>query len=126
MVYAEQDRVLFASDTIMPVPSIADGTLDAYRKSLRKIKELEIDNMVQGHGEVILVGEVEKAVDASLKYLDTVEKKVAAAIEAGDGRETLQNDDIESTGLSRLPLHGQVQQIHVANLLALHDRRTGK
>jgi len=123
MVYVEQDNVLFASDTMMPVPSIVDGELDPFRRSLKRIKELEIDNLVQGHGEVILVGEVDQAVDASLDYLDRVEEKVDDAIQSGDGREALRKDSIETTGLSRLPLHGQVQQIHVANLLALYDRR---
>ncbi|MFW6082890.1 MAG: MBL fold metallo-hydrolase, partial [Chloroflexota bacterium] len=123
MVYVEQDNVLFASDTIMPVPSIVDGQLDAFRRSLKKIKELTIDNMVQGHGEVILVGEVNKAVDASLHYLDAIEEKVMEALESPNGREALRQDSIESTGLSRLPLHGQVQEIHTANLLALYDRR---
>ncbi len=123
MVYVEQDNVLFASDTMMPVPSIVDGELDPFRRSLKRIKELEIDNLVQGHGEVILVGEVDQAVDASLDYLDRVEEKVNDAIQSGEGREALRKDSIESTGLSRLPLHGQVQQIHIANLLALYDRR---
>jgi len=122
MVYVEQDKVLFASDTMMPVPSIVDGDLDSFRRSLKRIKKLEIDNMVQGHGEVILVGEVEAAIDASLHYLDTIEQKVVLALESEGGREALRTDSIESTGLSRLPLHGQVQQIHVANLLALHDQ----
>lgn len=126
MVYVEQDKVLFASDTMMPVPSIVDGELDAFRRSLKRIKELEINNMVQGHGEVILVGEVGKAIDASLHYLDAVEEKVADAIESREGREALRDDSIETTGLSRLPLHGQVQQIHVANLLALYDRRVSR
>lgn len=123
MVYVEQDNVLFASDTMMPVPSIVDGELAPFRRSLRRIRELEIDNLVQGHGEVILVGEVGQAVDASLGYLDSIEQRVADAIESGEGKEALRSDSIESTGLSRLPLHGQVQQIHVANLLALYDRR---
>jgi cyclase len=124
MVYVEQDQALFASDTMMPVPSIVDGDMAAYRKSLKRIKELDISNMVQGHGEVVLVGEVDKAVDASLHYLDVIEEKVTEAIKSGEGKSALREDNIESTGLSRLPLHGQVQQIHVANLLALYDRRT--
>lgn len=124
MVYVEQDQVLFASDTLMPVPSVVDGDVDAYRKSLQKIKELEVSNLVQGHGEVVLVGEVTKAVDAGLHYLDAIEEKVRVAIESGTGKRALRDDNIESTGLSRLPLHGQVQQIHIANLLALHDRRS--
>lgn len=122
MVYIPEDQVLFASDTIMPVPSIVDGDLEAFRASLRKIARLEINNLVQGHGEVVLVGEVEGVVEASLRYLDTVEEKVTKAIETGEGKEALRHDSIESTGLSRLPLHGQVQQIHLANLLALYDR----
>jgi len=123
MVYVEHDNVLFASDTMMPVPSIVDGKLDPFRRSLERIRELEIDNLVQGHGEVILVGEVGQAVEASLRYLDSIEEKVAEAIETGEGNEVLRNDSIESTGLSRLPLHGHVQQIHTANLLALYERR---
>ena len=126
MVYVEQDQALFASDTMMPVPSIVDGDVPAFRTSLEKIKELEISNMVQGHGEVVLVGEVDKAVDASLDYLDAIEEKVTHAIESGEGKDALRTDDVESTGLSRLPLHGQVQQIHVANLLALYDRRSSQ
>jgi glyoxylase-like metal-dependent hydrolase (beta-lactamase superfamily II) len=125
MIYVEQDNVLFASDTMMPVPSIVDGQVDPFRRSLKRIRQLEIDNLVQGHGEVILVGEVKQAVNASLHYLDSIEEKVADAMESSEGREALRNDSIESTGLSRLPLHGQVQQIHTANLLALYDRRAG-
>lgn len=126
MVYVERDKVLFASDTMMPVPSIVDGKMDAFRRSLERIRELEINNMVQGHGEVILVGEVNQAIDTSLRYLDTIEEQVNEAIESRDGREALRTHSIESTGLSRLPLHGQVQHIHVANLLSLYDRRVSR
>jgi glyoxylase-like metal-dependent hydrolase (beta-lactamase superfamily II) len=125
MVYIEEDQVLFASDTMMPVPSVVDGELAAYRQTLQTIKGLEINNLVQGHGEVVLVGEVTKTVDLNLRYLDAIEDKVQAALKAGEGREALLDDSIESTGLSRLPLHGQVQQIHTANLLALYDSKAG-
>lgn len=122
MVYIEDDRVLFASDTVMPVPAIADGDTDVLRESLKKVVELPIENLVQGHGEVILRGEVKVVVDASLKYLDTIEKKVAKAVKSKKGRESLLKIDIESCGLSRIPLNGLVQQIHIANMLTLYDR----
>jgi cyclase len=122
MVYIEDDRVLFASDTVMPVPAIADGDIDVLRESLKKVVELPIENLVQGHGEVILRGEVEVVVNASLDYLDTIEKKVAKAIKSKKGKESLRKIDIESCGLSRIPLNGLVQQIHQANLMALYDR----
>jgi len=123
MAYVEEDRILFASDTMMPVPSIVDGNVEALRASLQKVTELPIENLVQGHGEVILRGEVKGLVQTSLAYLDTIEDRVAQAIESGQGKEALQWNNIESCGLSRIPLDGLVQQIHVANLLALYDRR---
>ncbi len=123
MVYVEDDRILFASDTMMPVPSIVDGNVEVLRASLQKVTELPIENLVQGHGEVILRGEVKGLVQTSLTYLDTIEDRVAQAIESGQGKEALQRSNIESCGLSRIPLDGLVQQIHVANLLALYDRR---
>ena len=126
MVYVENSRVLFAADTLMPVPSIVDGDMDAYRTSLRKVTELPIENMVQGHGEVILRGEVRDVVQASLDYMDTIEALVAETIESGKGRESLRRVGIESCGLSRIPLNGLVQEIHEANLLALYDRMTSQ
>ena len=122
MVYVENDRVLFAADAVMPVPSIVDGDVEVLRASLRKVAELPVENLVQGHGEVILRGEVQGVVRASLAYLDTIEAKVAKAIKSGKGEEELRGSSIESCGLSRIPLNGLVQQIHVANLLALYDR----
>ena len=122
MAYVENDRVLFAADAVMPVPSIVDGDVEVLRASLRKVAELPVENLVQGHGEVILRGEVQGVVRASLAYLDTIEAKVAKAIKSGKGEEELRGSSIESCGLSRIPLNGLVQQIHVANLLALYDR----
>ncbi len=123
MVYVENDRVLLAADTVMPVPSIADGDVEAFRKSLQKVAELPIDTIVQGHGEVILRGEVQGVVRVSLAYLDAIEGLVAKAIKSGKkGEDKLRENSIESCGLSRIPLNGLVQQIHVANLLALYDR----
>ncbi|HDQ71973.1 MAG TPA: MBL fold metallo-hydrolase [Chloroflexi bacterium] len=123
MAYVEDDRVLFAADTVLPVPSIVDGEMSSLRASLRKILDLSVENMVQGHGEVILRGEVDDIVKISLNYLDAIEEKVDEALKREDGREKLAQDNIESTGLSRLPLNGLVQQIHVANLLSLYERR---
>lgn len=126
MAYVEDARVLFASDTVMPVPSIVDGDIDVLRASLRKVTEQPVENMVQGHGEVILRGEVPDAVDRSLAYLDAIEARVAAAVESGDGADVLAGISIEEFGLSRIPLNGLVQDIHTANMRALYERMGGK
>ena len=122
MVYVENASVLFAGDTVMPVPSIVDGDMDVLRNSLKKIDELQVENMVQGHGEVILRGEVSRVVQATLDYLDAIEGLISEAIKEGRDRESLQEISIEECGLPRLPLNGLVQQIHMANLLHLYDK----
>ncbi len=126
MIYVEDDHVLFASDAVMPVPSIVDGDVETFRTSLHKVAELPVNNLVQGHGEVILVGEVQETVKDGLTYLDAIKARVTRAIESGQGKEALRRNNIESCGLSRLPLNGQVQQIHVANLLSLYDQMTSE
>ena len=126
MVYVEDDRVLFASDVVMPVPSIADGDINAFRESLRKIMDLPIDNLVQGHGEVVLRGEVEDVVETNLAYLDLIEKKTREVIDRRGSEHDLLQLDIEACGLSRIPLNGLVQHIHEANLLSLYSQLAPK
>jgi cyclase len=126
MVYVEDDRVLFASDVVMPVPSIADGDIDSFRESLRKIVELPIENLVQGHGEVVLRGEVKEVVERNLTYLDLIEEKTREVIDRGGTSRDLLQFNIEACGLSRIPLNGLVQQIHQANLLSLYSQSPRK
>jgi cyclase len=126
MVYDENDRVLFAGDTVMPVPSIVDGDINALRVALSQVAQLPVENLVQGHGDVVLRGEVPDIVDASLAYLDAIEDLVARAVQSGDGSALLMKSDIEECGMSRVPLNGLVQQIHQANLLSLYERASRK
>jgi cyclase len=126
MVYDENDRVLFAGDTVMPVPSIVDGDINALRVALSQVAQLPVENLVQGHGDVVLRGEVPDIVDASLAYLDAIEDLVARAVQSGDGSALLMKSDIEECGMSRVPLNGLVQQIHRANLLSLYERASRK
>jgi cyclase len=121
-VFVEEDKVLFAADTLLPVPTIFDGDLETLITSLKRLKEWPIDSIVQGHGEVILRGEVTERIDLAITYLRKIQKLVRDAIAKGKPRESLLNSNIEACGLSRIPLNGLVQQLHVANLLALYDR----
>jgi cyclase len=125
MVYVEDDRVLFAADTLMPVPSIVDGDLAVFRESLEQIAELSIENVVQGHGEVVLRGEVEETVEASLHYLNTIEAAVSELVAKGGPKKRLAKITLERCGLSRIPLNGMVQDIHRANLLSLYEQMGG-
>lgn len=120
MVLVPEDRVLFAADTMMPVPFMPDGNVEDMINSLKVIKSMPVDNVVQGHGEVILRGEIKAVADSDIRYLKTIQKRVAKVLEQGDGIEALDEIGIESCGKSRIPLNGLVVDLHLANLRKLY------
>ncbi|MBN1661185.1 MAG: hypothetical protein JXA93_22525, partial [Anaerolineae bacterium] len=125
MVHLVEDKVLIAGDVVTPVPLLVRGDREALVKSLKKIKSLNLENVVQGHGGVLLRGEIDDTVDSSINYIRCVERKVHAAIEKGLTRSSLREIDIEVCGKSRIPLGGLVQRLHVANLEYVYDEVMG-
>lgn len=121
-VLVREERILFAGDMMMPLPHVVDGSADDLATAIQAIPELALENVVQGHGEVILRGEIDDAVKANLRYLETLKRKVEAHVRKGKPREALTDIDVESCGKSRIPLNGLVPQLHLANLRALYDR----
>lgn len=122
IVLIPDDRVLFAADTMMPVPTLIDGDLDSLVRSLRAIGDLSVDNVVQGHGEVILRGEIRNIIENDISYLKTIQERVSEIIERGGEVGSLDTITIESCGKSRIPLNGLVTDLHKANLRKLyHD-----
>ncbi len=122
-VFFKEEKVLFASDTVMPVPYFINGDINDLRRSLWAIHELSpVEDVVQGHGEVLLRGEVHSVMDSHLAYLDKVEAYTAEVFDSGGGKEELNTLDLESCGLSSIALGGFVQQLHRANLYYLYGR----
>ena len=120
--YVKDDKILFASDVVTPVPIIVDGDPRQLIDSLRRIKSFGLENIVQGHGELILRGEVNESINSNVNYLNRILGLVAGLIRDGHPRDAVRDHGIESCGKSRIPLHGLVQQFHIANLYSLHDR----
>ena len=121
-VLIEEDRVMFSGDVFMPVPYIVDGDIEQMKTSLLKIRGMGLENIVQGHGDVILRGEIEDTVDDHISYLDVVEKNVRKAKRRkfpGDLFETL---DVESSGKSRVLIGGLAEQLHQRNMASLFER----
>ncbi|MEP7358150.1 MAG: MBL fold metallo-hydrolase [Anaerolineales bacterium] len=123
-VLLREDRILFAGDMMMPLPHFVDGDPDDLAKSLAGIPSMGLENVVQGHGELVLRGEIDDAVRSNLKYIDTARRKVEQLVKRGKPRDAAREIDIESCGKSRIPLNGLVAQLHTANMLALYDRLT--
>jgi glyoxylase-like metal-dependent hydrolase (beta-lactamase superfamily II) len=122
VVYVREDKMLFAGDTVMPVPYIVAGDRLELMASLRAIASLSVDNIVQGHGGVILRGEIKETLKSSIAYLETIYRKVRQKVEAGAPRDELRRIGIESCGKSRIPLDGLVQDLHHANLEVIYDQ----
>ena len=120
-VYVTNNQILFASDNSMPVPTIFDGSHRALVDSMHKMLALEPDTIVQGHGEVILRGEVESAIQNDLDYLAKIKDEVSKVLRRNKPASALDNIDIESCGKSRIPLNGLVSDLHRANLYRLYD-----
>lgn len=121
IVHVREDKVLVASDVLTPVPLIVHGDRPELLKSLKRIKTLSLENVIQGHGGVLLRGEIDETVDSSVTYLQTIEKRVRAIVDKDLPRSELRNIDIESCGKSRIPLGGLVQRMHLANLEFLYN-----
>ena len=124
MVHLREDKVLVASDILTPVPLIVRGSPDEMIESLREIKALSLENVIQGHGGVLLRGEIDETVDSSITYIETVQKEVQAIVDQGLPRSELASIDIEECGKSRIPLGGLVQRLHMANLDFLYAQMT--
>lgn len=124
MVHLREDKVLVASDILTPVPLIVRGSPDEMIESLREIKALSLENVIQGHGGVLLRGEIDETVDSSIAYIETVRERVQAIVDEGLPRSELASIDIEECGKSRIPLGGLVQRLHVANLESLYAQMT--
>lgn len=122
MVHIREDKVLVASDVVTPVPLVARGNPEELIQSLKRIKTLSLENAIQGHGGVLLRGEIDETVDSSVDYIQTIDKRVRAVVEEGLPRSALQEIDIEECGRSRIPLGGLVQRLHLANLEYLYAK----
>ena len=125
VAYVREDKVLIAADTVMPVPYFVWGSRHDFRESLKLLQSYNLESIVQGHGEVLLRGEIPRAIESSIEYLDMLEKRVQEVIDKGKNKQTLDKLTIERCGKSRIPLNGLVQDLHRANAYFLYDELVG-
>jgi len=119
-VLVEEDRVLFAGDAFMPLPYMVDGDPDEITATIKRIGKMGLENIIQGHGDIILRGEIEEAVRSNLAYISAVRKGARAAARRRNPLEALAEIDIESCGKSRVTLGGLGVELHKRNLLYLY------
>jgi len=121
-VFVEGEKILFAGDVVTPVPYIVWGDWQAARKSLERVQETSPESIVQGHGEVLLRGEIPDVLQTHIGYLDCIAERVQELIHTGQAEENLRNIRLEDCGESPIPLDGMVRQMHEANLHVLYQK----
>ena len=121
-VLLEEDRVLFSGDILMPVPYLVDGDFDMMVESMKSLPQMKLENVVQGHGETYLRGEVASKIQDNIAYLNTIRRHVRQASRRKDYQAYLSQVDIESCGKSRILLGGLAEQLHRQNLTALFEQ----
>lgn len=125
-VLVEEDRVLFAGDAAMPLPYIVDGDLEDLNTSLKRIGRLGLENIVQGHGDIVLRGEIDNFIKDNLAYLSNIRKVVRKAARRKYPQEVLDESTVESCGKSRVLIGGLASELHRRNLRALYRQMYGE
>jgi cyclase len=125
-VLVEEDRILFAGDTAMPMPYIVDGDIDDMTTSLKRIGRMGLENIVQGHGDIVLRGEIENYTKDNLIYLSNIRKIVRKASRRKYPLEILEEASVEACGKSRVLIGGLAAELHRRNLRALYRQLYGE
>ena len=124
VVHVREEKVLFASDLMMPVPVIATpfADIEEFKQSLHSLHEFNLETIVQGHGDILLRGEVTPSIEETIRYLDDIVALVERLVAKGASKRELLSHEVEEFGRNRIPLGGLVQNFHQANLLFLWEK----
>ncbi len=122
----EEDRVLFAGDAAMALPYVVDGDIDDLTVSLKRMGRMGLENIIQGHGDIVLRGEIENYIKENIAYLSNIRKVVRKASRRKYPREILDEASIESCGKSRVLIGGLASELHQRNLRALYRQMYGE
>ena len=121
-ILVEEDRVLFTGDAFMPIPFIVDGDAEVLIDTTRLISKMSLENIIQGHGDIILRGEVQRAAKSNITYLKAIRKAVRTASKRKNPLKIIDAIDIETCGKSRILLGGIASELHQRNLHALYTQ----
>ena len=82
LIYIPSKHILFAGDIIFNerLPSLRDGNINGWIKILKKIKKMDLDYIVGGHGKLY----TKDAVNFTYEYLTTLKQEVLKHIEDSD------------------------------------------
>lgn len=125
-VIVEEDRVLISGDVFMPLPYIVDGDVEEMINSLKTISKMGLENVIQGHGDIVLRGEIEGSVKDNLAYLSAIRRAVRKAARRKYPWDLLEEIGVEECGKSRVLIGGLAEELHNRNLYAMYEQLYGE
>ncbi len=121
-ILLEEDRVLFAGDSFIPLPYIVNGDLQKSLTTLHSFSSMTLENIIQGHGDIILRGEIEAAIESNVHYLNAIDAFINQRAADKTIQEIIADGDIELFGKERILLGGLVDALHKRNLVFLYQK----
>ena len=121
-VFVEEDRILFAGDAFMPIPALSEGNFVDTLNTYTKIDALGLENIIQGHGDIILRGEIEEAMRENINYLNKLKEVGEKARIKRNPGEFLSTIHVEDCGKSRVYLGGLAENLHKRNLIWIYKQ----
>ncbi len=125
-ILVEEDRVLFAGDAFMPLPYVVGGNIDDLTNSLKKISKMGLENVVPGHGDIVLRGEIDGSIKDNQAYLSAIRKAVRKSARRKYPMDVLDEIGVEECGKSRVLIGGLASELHRRNLIALYFQLYGE
>jgi cyclase len=125
-VLIEEDRIVFAGDCFMPLPFIVEGDLEQNIDTIQSFTDMGLENIIQGHGDIILRGEINEKVKDNVTYLKALQKAVITAKRRKNPLEVLDSIGVETCGKSRVLLDGLASELHKRNLRSLYYQTVNK
>ncbi|NLB71053.1 MAG: MBL fold metallo-hydrolase [Chloroflexi bacterium] len=119
-VLLEEDRILFSGDAYMPIPYFVGGDIDTLAETITEIGSMGLENIIQGHGDIVLRGEIEEVTQSHLDYLKSVRKLVRTAARRRNPLDFLGSQLVEDSGKQRVSMAGLAQDLHTRNLQWLY------
>jgi glyoxylase-like metal-dependent hydrolase (beta-lactamase superfamily II) len=119
-VLLEDDRILFSGDAFMPIPYFVGGDIDVLIETITEIGQMGLENIIQGHGDIVLRGEIEDVTNSHLDYLKSVRKIVKTALRRRNPLDFLASQRVEESGKPRVSMGGLAQDLHLRNLQWLY------
>jgi len=82
-VYIPSEKMVFVGDLVFNdrIPSIRDGNLKGWIETLDEIREMDVEFIIGGHGEIVDVS----SIDMTYNYIKTLRERVSSLIEDGEG-----------------------------------------